>query len=190
MRSIVEGLPILFFVVFLKSTNPQLLQNWQTLFMASGLSAIGVIIFYIHRRWVFNRLLLGVNLYLVIGAVAFILKLTWLYQAYERLQASGMLLWILITGMVSMALTLRGFIGVLCANYKTQIVFSVYLLICTLFAFALSYYFRGNSFLSEKIPFIFLFIAQGLLRRQLYKKRPQPDCRISEVGRREQLSKI
>ena len=174
MLSFIEMIPILIFGVSLKSMDPQTLQNWQTLFLVSGLAASVVIIFYLYRKWVFNRLLLGLNLYLITGALAFILKQAWLYQTYEMLQASGMLLSIVITGSVTMAITQSGFIGIISANSKIIKMFSVYLLICSLLAFVLSYYFRGNALLSETIPFFTLFFMQGILRQQLHKQHTKP----------------
>lgn len=155
--------------------NPQSLQSWQALFVASGFAASGVIFIYLYRKWVFNRLLLGLNLYLISGGLALMLKQAWLYHTYEMFQASGMLLWIVITGIFSIILTPRGFIGIHSPDTKTVRMFSVYLLICSLIAFALSYNFRGHALLSEQIPFFFLFMFQGLLRQKLKKKRPQTD---------------
>lgn len=183
MRSFIEMLPILAFVFYLKNMNPQSLQSWQALFMASGLASSTVIIFYLYRKWVFNRLLLGLNLYLIIGAFAFVFNQTWLYQTYESLQASGMLLSIAITGFVSITLTQRGFIGVLCANSKIVRIFSVYLWICALLAFVLSYCYKDSALLSETIPFFSLFFIQGILKQRPHNQSTMPERRISAVDR-------
>lgn len=169
MISFVEMFPIIVFVAYLKNMDPQSLQNWQALFIASGLAASGVIIFYLYRKWVFNRLLLGLNLYLISGALAFVLKQTWLYQTYETLQASGMLLWIAMTGIVSISTSRRGFIGIDHPDIKSVRIFSFYLLAFSLGSFILSFSFRGDYLLSETLPFVSLFLLQGILKARLLK---------------------
>ena len=81
-----------------------------------------------------------------------------------------MLLWIIMTGGVSLLLSPKGFIGVDSPDKEAVNKFSVYLLIIAVCAFALSYYYRGSSILSEAVPFAGLFILQNSFKARLAGK--------------------
>ena len=81
-----------------------------------------------------------------------------------------MLLWIIMTGVGSLFLSSKGFIGVDSPDKQAVNKFSVYLLIISVCAFAISYYYRGSSILSEAVPFAGLFILQNSFKARLAGK--------------------
>ena len=118
---------------------------------------------------------MGVNLYLFSGGIAFLTHQWWLNRLYNDLQASGMLLWVTMTGIASLYLGSRGFIGVDSPDKKAVKKLSVYLLLFSVCAFAISYRFRGSSILSEAVPFAGLFILQSSFKARLAAKSQESD---------------
>ena len=114
-----EAIPVSVFLLYIRNIDAKLPQNWEAPFIVSGLLALVVIIWFLYEKIVFNRIFLGINSYLICGAMAFITHQWWLNRIFDNLQASGMLLWIIITGIVSMLLSSRGFIGVNSSDKKS-----------------------------------------------------------------------
>jgi hypothetical protein len=85
---------------------------------------------------------------------------SWLNQLYDNLQASGILAWIIIVGVVSLIFSLAGF----SKNRQLVVVYSVYLLVVAIVAFLLAYWFPTNRILSDTVPFAIPFTAYGLLK--------------------------
>ncbi|MCG8684116.1 MAG: hypothetical protein MI892_04520 [Desulfobacterales bacterium] len=166
MFYLLEAVPLTIFLSYIRQIDPSVPTAWKGPFLLSGLLAIAIIIFLSFKKHLLNRIFLGVNLYLITGGLAFITGQFWLNQLYGQLQASGMLIWVLVTGVFSLALSPAGFIGTLppYRNLKQIRIYSLYLLGVTLAAIILSFYFRGNHLLSGTIPFIILFVVQSGLR--------------------------
>jgi len=167
MLTYLEALPLALFLLYIRQIDTELPTEWQGPFVAGGIAALGVILLFLHRKQVFNRLLLGINLYLISGGLAFITHQWWLNRIYCQLQASGMLLWIIATGIASLLISSRGFIGVDSPDAGGIRTCSFYLLLVSILAFALSFGFRGNPMLSETVPFLGLFLARNTMKTKL-----------------------
>lgn len=172
MIRLLETVPFSLFLLFVRNMDTPLPQNWRLPFLVSGGAALGVILFLVYRRLIFNRLLLGINLYLMGGTIGFITGHWWLNNIYLHLQASGLLAWIFLTGLVSTLISPHGFIGSSFADSSSVKKQSAFLLLCTGVAFVLSYIFRGDRLLSEILPFTGLFILQAILRARLKEDYP------------------
>jgi len=103
------------------------------------------------------------------GAIAFITNQYWLNKIYDQLQASGLLLWVVITGMITTLISSYGFIGAKSFDPSPTKKYSFQLLIFSVIAFSLSFAFRGNKFLSELVPFIGLFVSQVILQEKFQR---------------------
>ena len=104
--------------------------------------------------------------YLFSGGLAFITHQWWLNEAYGQLQASGMILWIIIIGVISTLVSPSGFLGVNFSDTTNVKKFSGYMIAVSLCAFIISYTFRGNRLFSETIPFVGLFVGQAILKKK------------------------
>ena len=167
---IFEAIPLSVFLFYIRFVDAKNLQNWQSTFIVCGLVSFLIIILFLYRKILFNRILLGINIYLLCGGIAFITNQWWLLEIYDNLQASGMLVWIIIIGIVSISLSSRGFIGVQALDIKSVKKFSLYLLLFSLCAFIISFGFRGNRILSEILPFIALYVIQSLFKNRFAEK--------------------
>ena len=172
---IFEAIPLPIFVIYIRLIDTAILENWKSPFVVSGLVALIVILSFFYKKIVFNRILLGVNLYLISGGLAFIMHQWWLIGIYNQLQASGMILWIIATGIITIFLSPKGFIGVDSSDRNSIKKYSNYLLFFSVIAFTVSFGLRGNILFSELVPFTCLFLLQRLFknkssRKQLGKK--------------------
>lgn len=159
-----EALPLSIFLIFLRYFDTAIAQSWKAAFIGSGLAAVISILYGFHEKMIFNRVLLGINLYLISGGIAVITHQWWLNTLYYNLQASGILAWVFLVGLVSLGVSPRGFIGVDDLDRKKVYQLSLYLLLVSAVALLISFGFRGNRMLSEVIPFVMLFVAGNRLK--------------------------
>ena len=167
---IFEVIPLSIFLVYFTFVEAKNMQNWRSTFFICALVSFLIIFLFLYIKMLFNRILLGINIYLLCGGIAFITHQWWLLKIYDNLQASGMLVWIIIIGIVSISLSQRGFIGIQSLDIKSVKKFSLYLLLFSLCAFFISFGFRGNRILSEILPFIALYAIQSLFKKRLAEK--------------------
>lgn len=170
MIRIIEAIPLMVFLGYLRIIDTQIPENWKIPFFASGGAAILVIIFSFYKKKLMDRILLGFNLYFITGGVAFITHQWWLNNVYDQLQASGLLLWVIVIGLTTTLFNSYGFIGVESSNTNSVKKYSFYLLFFSIIAFFLSFACRGSRVLSELVPFIGLFVLQGILREKISEK--------------------
>ncbi len=165
-----EFLPLTLFLLLVRAMDTTVPQNWKLPFVTAGILALFVTLVMLLKRVPVNRIFLGINLHLGSGALAFISHQWWLNDLYDRLQASGMLAWVCIVGVVTTLLAPSGFINSHCSRKDPILRFSIYLLGFSLAAFAVSFAFQGNRVMSEMVPFIGLFTTQSVLQSRLSKQ--------------------
>ena len=165
-----EAIPLSIFLIYFRFVDAKNLQNWRSTFFICGLVSFLIIILFLYKKMLFNRLLLGTNIYFLCGGIAFITHQWWLLEIYNKLQASGVLVWIIIVGIVSTLLSPRGFIGVQSPDIKSVKKFSLYLLFLSLCAFIISFGFQGSRILSEILPFIALYVILSFFKKRLTEK--------------------
>ncbi|MCP4116369.1 MAG: hypothetical protein GY737_13360 [Desulfobacteraceae bacterium] len=163
----VEFLPLTLFLLLARSMDTSVPENWKLPFVAAGGPSLLVTLVMLLKRMPLNRIFLGINLYLASGALAFITRQWWLNQLYDRLQASGMLAWVCLVGVITTLAAPRGFINSPCPGKERILRFSIYLLCFSLAAFAVSFGFQGNRVMSEMVPFMGLFTIQAVLQSRL-----------------------
>ncbi|MCK5310665.1 MAG: hypothetical protein KAJ62_01055 [Desulfobacteraceae bacterium] len=164
-----EALPFLIFVYYIRYIDIQTVQDWNLPFFISGVAAfIAIILFFVHKI-IFNRILLGINLYLISGAIAIITHQWWLNKIYGELHASGVLAWVVIVGLVCLLFSPHGFIGVNSADKHSIKKFSLLLFFVSICAFSISFVLRENRVFSELIPFTLIFFTQYILKNKVTK---------------------
>lgn len=161
---IVEAIPLPIFLIYAALIDQSISQNWRGPYIASSIAALITTTILKFNRVLLNRLFIGINIYLITGSLGLITDQVWLNQLYGKMEASGMLAWIIIVGGVSMLLSPAGFIGIQFHDRKKIINFSLYLLFAALLAFLFSFYFQGSKIYSEYMPFIMLFATQSILK--------------------------
>ena len=166
---ILELIPLPIFLVSAAWIDPNIPQDWLGPFVASSLVALVTITILLYNRVLLNRLMLGINLYLIIGSIGLLTEHVWINAVYGNLKASGMLAAIIIVGVISLVMSPAGFIGVTSQDRKAVTHYSLSLLLISALAFSVSLYFQGDKLYSEVIPFLGLFATRKILHTRMPK---------------------
>jgi len=167
MNRFLEAIPITIFLAYLRAIDIQVPGNFKSPFIISGMAAVLLILLFLYKKRPFDRLFLGINLYLISGGFAFITHQFWLNSIYDHLHASGVFLWIIAVGVAALLFSSKGFIGVASSKKNSVKTYSIFLLFFSFLAFAVSFFFRLNKLFPEFIPFICLFLLQDYLKNKL-----------------------
>lgn len=162
--NLIEAMPLVLFLIYYKVVEPTSPQDWLAPYLAGAMAAVLTMPILWFKDVLLSPVFVGVNIYLLSGYFGLVTQQTWLNQLYDSLQASGMLAWIIIVGVVSLIFSPAGFIGVDSKNRPIVVVYSMYLLVIAIVAFLLAYSFRTSRFFSETVPFVILFTAYGFLK--------------------------
>lgn len=139
---------------------------WPQAFRVGAILAVAETLLLISRRRILNRLLLGVNLFLVLGGIGFGFEWMPILDGYWELREATLPACILAVGMVTTVLSSRGFIEINSPHRLRVIAYSVALLGIAALCFAVSLKFRGNLLLSGALPVLILIVARKGLRRR------------------------
>ena len=164
---LIETAPLPVFVLSASMIDQSITQNWQEPLVLSSITALFTTTLLLANRVPLNWVIMGMNIYFVIGSFALLTRHAWLIQAYTTLEASGLFIGVLLVGTITLLWSPTGFIGISSEDRKSVVLFSLYLLLATLAAFLVSFNFQGNKIFSEYIPFIGLFAARSFLRSKM-----------------------
>jgi hypothetical protein len=132
-------------------------------FKVAGIVAVVEVTILIFRPAPVDRLILGANLWLIVGGSAALLKQWWVLRIYEEFDAVSMFASMLGVGIVATAFSKAGFVGKLGHRAK---VLRASLILTGAVAIALlsAIYFRGNVWYAAVLPVIALSWLGRLLR--------------------------
>jgi hypothetical protein len=172
-RVLLQFLPLTVFLnVAFQNGAPQT-ADWLNAFMWGGVAAVLqlVLTYFLLQGLPFNRLILGVNFYLILGGAAVLTNQIALLKILGNLKESGIFLCVLIIGICTTVVSKAGFIGVMDISSPSRLQqYSVWLLLLTFAAVAASFWFRGKPIFSAAIPLIVLSVASRLFKIRLQRK--------------------
>ncbi|MDH5565027.1 MAG: hypothetical protein OEY91_15565 [Nitrospirota bacterium] len=166
---VIELIPLPIFLFSSTLIDQRIPHDWLGPFMAGSLVALLTTTILLYHQVLLNRLMVGINVYLVLGTIGLLTEHAWINQVYGTLKASGMLACIIIVGAVSLLVSPAGFIGITSPDRKMVTIFSFGLLLVSVLAFLLSFHFQGDRLYSELIPFLGLFAARKILQSRMPK---------------------
>ena len=111
-----------------------------------------------------NRLILGANIWLLVGGLAAFLQQWWLLRGYERFGEASLFAAMLAVGIVSTAVNPRGFVAVSGPRRKVLLASSA-LLAAVAVALVIAVSFRGNVKVAAVLPVIALSWLNRALQR-------------------------
>lgn len=144
--------------------------DWLAAFLWGGVAALlQLLIFYIFfRASVLNRIILGVNTYLIVSCSAVLTDQNAMLMLLNALKESGLFLCILIVGIFTTFISDAGFVGAVEYSPDKQTrLFSLFLLLLSAAAVAMSFLFRGQLFFSAVLPLVILSVVNRLLKKRL-----------------------
>lgn len=162
--------PLTIFVYVAFSHGQPQAEDWLNAFLAGGaIAGLQLILANIlSRGHPLSRLLLGVNVYLIMGGIAVLTNQLVVLYILNDLRESGIFLTILVVGVLTTLGSKAGFVGEENRLDPPQVKrYSLGLLVLTSIATAASFYFRGYLIFSAVIPLITLTVANKLIKNLL-----------------------
>lgn len=146
------------------ATGPASDERFLHAFRVSCFAAVAELGLLLARRVPANRLIVGANLWLVVGGVAAFLEQWWLLRVYQHFGEASLFASMLGVGVVATVVSPAGFIGKMGAR-RAVIQRSALLLLAVVTALALAVYFRGDVKYAAVLPVIALSWLYRLLRQ-------------------------
>ncbi len=143
-------------------------QAWVGAFELAGLLALIVIAILWHQRVIMDRIMLGLNIFLIMGAAGFLLNSDTILDWYSTTKGGPLFCSIAIVGLISTFSSSRGFIGI-AAKKKELVNYSSFLLLAATFI-ALVWSVSAESYgllWAVVLPFIILKIMREQLVHHL-----------------------
>ncbi len=158
-------IPVIVFLLYGRFGPGEAGVRWDTAYVLSGILSIA------HLFWLFNYrpghwIAMGVDLYLMIGALLASVSTAAVQVWGQELGAAPVLACVLVIGMAATRFSPLGFIGETSSNQALVRKLSVMLLIGAAIAVAVSLIFRHNTLLGGVLP----VVALVLVRSQLLKR--------------------
>jgi len=172
-RVLLQFFPLTVFLrVALLHGAPQT-EDWLLAFAwGGGVAVVQLVLFVVFARArPMNRLMLGVNVYLILGGAAVLSNQIGLLQALRDLQESGIFLCLLLVGMGTTLASPAGFVGAPDVSGQRDVqVYSLILLGLAGAGMLASFVFRGQMVFSAAIPLIVLSLATRVFQRRLARE--------------------
>lgn len=171
LGGLLSYLPLIVFIWYGLWEGPPPPERWITAYkIAAPIAAIHLVIFlYIPKP--LNRLMLGINLYLLLGGAMAWFALWNILKIYGGfLMESGVLMCIMVVGAVATFLSPNGFIGYKSKNTALVRKYSYVLLAMAILGFVISFLFRGHRFLGAVVPITALVVTSRLLVDKLKRQ--------------------
>ena len=163
--SIVKFVPILACLIL---ANIKSSSDWSLGFIVGGILAIIQLVFYTIKSKLINRIIIGVDIYLIIAGLAVITHWSFLLARLNSLREAGVIISILLVGVYTTMFSRSGFIGSDKYERPEKIeLYSVILLYIASIALGISFVFRNSRILSMVLPMIVLIAADRVLLKKL-----------------------
>ncbi len=137
-------------------------------FIFAGFCSVFVCLFFWHYNMVFDRLLLGMNLFFLVGAYGSMFSCAKILQWYAAPMGSSFFGCVAIVGLLATLFTKFGFIGMQHKKSQATQYASFLLFGATVIALIWSIKFDESGwFVALVIPFILLFVVRRVLITQM-----------------------
>jgi hypothetical protein len=142
---------------------------WENAFIIGGALAVLETAVLALKRIHLNRLILGANLFLILGGLGFLLELQPILNLYGKYTQAVLFFSMLLVGLATTLFTPSGYIGTTKCSKAWIRKNSLYLLAATLLATLISLYFRGSVLKAGLAPFLIIYFTRHYLIRKQTK---------------------
>ena len=159
-----QFMPVFGFIRYMRLQDTPA-EAWHTAFTFGGLLAAGAIVICVQQRIVMNRIYLGANAYLMLGASAFLFDMPTVLKWYSSSQGGPFFTMIAIIGLLTTLFTKTGFVGKKGLN-KDAVRYGSFLLLAATFM-ALIWSIQNASqgiMVAVVVPFIVLKFIQKQMK--------------------------
>ena len=163
-------LPLSFFSVFAFWHGVPTNERWIAAFELAALIRLIQLTVAFFQQKAINRLVLGGNIYLIVGGVCAFFQYWSIFKLYNLCQESAIIGLMLVVGLGATLFTPAGFIAVESTNKYEVLKASYIMLFATSLVLLCTIVFRGKILYSMVIPIIFLLLLQNFLIRKIERK--------------------
>jgi hypothetical protein len=156
------------FVAYAYANGTPTVARWETAFKLGAVLAALEITILSFRKAPMNRLILGGNIWLLAGGLAFIAGQESFLRVYERLGEVSVFIAILAVGILTTAFSKHGFVGVE-GSSRAVISQSLWLIAGVVAALSMAVYFKGNVKLAAVLPLTALAFLNRYLKYKIKK---------------------
>ncbi len=143
-------------------------EAWHNAFILAGFFTVFILIVLLRHSIVLDRLMLGVNLFFLVGAYGFVSGNDAILEWYSASKGGPFFGWIVVVGLLATLFTQYGFVGVRHKNKQAVQYTSFLLLAAAVVALIWSVRIDEQGLLiSVVIPFILLGVIRDQLVRQM-----------------------
>jgi len=159
------------FAAYAFGAGPPSDARWIAAFKLGGALAAIELAVLLRRADPANRLILGANLWLMLGGAAALLQQWWWLQAYQRVGEAGLFVCMLLVGAVATLASPAGFVAQ-AGDPRRVLRASWVLILCVTAALGCALAFRGDVKLAAVAPVITLSWVGRALRRYVRRGTP------------------
>ena len=156
------------FVAYAYANGLPTVARWESAFKLGAVLAALEIAILSFRKAPMNRLILGGNIWLLAGGLAFIFGQESFLRVYERLGEVSVFVSILAVGIMTTAFSKNGFVGVE-ASRQAVITQSLWLIAAVIAALCMAVFFKGDVKLAAVLPLTALAFLNRYLRYRILK---------------------
>lgn len=161
LRGLIQFIPLTVFVSVFRITN-----DWTLAFQVGGATAILQAALLKILRQHSDLVLVGINLFLVIGALAFIAKVEPVLMVYSNFQEATLFLAIFLVALISTATLKRGFIDMQQLPRSEVVRASLFLIAAVVASIFIAIHWSGNLWLAGVLPMILIVVARKKIRQR------------------------
>lgn len=168
MPLLVQFLPLTLFATYAFWAGPTPPpERWERAFMLGGVAALVQMALVLRQRAPVNRLLLGANLYLLVGGLATVTRQWRVLVFYGLLKGAGIFAAILLVGLVTTIFSPSGYVGRRHPDRQKVRFYSLVLLGLTAAGLVVTVLFRGSGTWPVALPLLVVAIANQVLAHRL-----------------------
>ena len=165
----IKILPIFIFMLYAR-LNGMTELAWKNAFFIGGIAAIFVVTIQLYKKILIDRLVLGINLFLLLGAVAFLSEWDHLLDYYQAHKGAVLLSCIFVIGLITTVFTSAGFIGVKSEKKEKIKIYSYILLFINIATIVISTTLNSYGIIASVIaPFILLKLCRDTYVEKIKK---------------------
>lgn len=139
-------------------------EAWKIAFLIGiGLAVVQFIVYRVLKRSI-DPLALGLNLFLLVGAIGFNLMIPFILSLLDQMRESASFIFVAIVGTLFVLLKEEGLLEHSGPGTK---MYSSLLVLLVLMSGAVSFYFKGDQLFSITLPFMMLFFARSYFNKKV-----------------------
>lgn len=141
---------------------------WRDAFIVGGIASVVVVAIQLYKKEIIDRCMLGINLFLILGAVGFLCDISLLLYYYSAYKGVSLLSCIAVVGLLTTLFSPAGFIGIEITKKRLIYDASFQLLLVNILAIVWSFIMNSEGlFLAVVVPYLVVCVMYERIGRDI-----------------------